>query len=49
MDIGEAVESMQTECIRNDILGFLANREPGEVIAMSVFEYNEEEEIEKNP
>ena len=47
MDIGEAVERAVTECIRNDILTDFLSAQRAEVIAMSIFEYNEEEEMKK--
>ncbi len=47
MDIGEAVERAVTECIRNDILADFLSAQKAEVIAMSIFEYNEEEEMKK--
>ena len=47
MDIGEAVERAVTECIRNDILADFLIAQRAEVIAMSIFEYNEEEEMKK--
>ena len=47
MDIGEAVEHAVTECIRNDILADFLSAQRAEVIAMSIFEYNEEEEMKK--
>ena len=47
MDIGEAVERAVTECIRNDILADFLSAQRAEVIAMSIFEYNEEEEMKK--
>lgn len=47
MDIGEAVERAVTECIRKDILADFLSAQRAEVIAMSIFEYNEEEEMKK--
>ena len=47
MDIAEAVERAVTECIRNDILADFLSAQRAEVIAMSIFEYNEEEEMKK--
>ena len=47
MDIEEAVEHAVTECIRNDILADFLSAQRAEVIAMSIFEYNEEEEMKK--
>lgn len=47
MDIEEAVERAVTECIRNDILADFLSAQRAEVIAMSIFEYNEEEEMKK--
>ena len=41
MDIEEAVERAVTECIRNDILADFLSAQRAEVIAMSIFEYNE--------
>ena len=47
MDIAEAVDRAVTECIRNDILADFLSAQRAEVIAMSIFEYNEEEEMKK--
>ena len=38
---------MFVECIRNDILADFLSAQRAEVIAMSIFEYNEEEEMKK--
>ena len=48
MDIGEAVERAVTECIRKDILADFLSAQRAEVIAMSIFAYNEEEEMKKS-
>ena len=47
MDIAEAVDRAVTECIRNDILADFLSAQRAEVIAVSIFEYNEEEELKK--
>ena len=47
MEISEAVERAVTECIREDILADFLSAQRAEVIAMSIFEYNEEEEMKK--
>ena len=48
MDIAEAVERAVTECIRKDILADFLSAQRAEVIAMSIFAYNEEEEMKKS-
>ena len=45
--IGEAVDRAVTECIREGILADFLSGQRAEVIAMSIFEYNEEEEMRK--
>ena len=45
--IGEAVDRAVTECIREGILADFLSGQRAEVIAMSIFEYNEEEEMKK--
>lgn len=45
--IEEAVEHAVTECIQKGILADFLNRQRAEVKAMSIFEYNEEEERRK--
>lgn len=47
MEISEAVERAVTECIREDILADFLSAQRAEVIAMSIFEYNKEEEMKK--
>ena len=47
LEIADAVERAVTECIRNDILADFLSAQRAEVIAMSIFEYNEEEEMKK--
>ena len=47
MDIAEAVDRAVTECIRNNILADFLSAQRAEVIAVSIFEYNEEEELKK--
>ena len=47
MEIAEAVDRAVTECVRNDILADFLSAQWAEVIAMSIFEYNEEEEMKK--
>ena len=47
MEISEAVERAVTECIREDILADFSSAQRAEVIAMSIFEYNKEEEMKK--
>ena len=47
MEIAEAVDRAVTECVRNDILADFLSAQRAEVIAMSIFEYNEEEEMKK--
>ena len=45
--IGEAVDRAVTECIEEGILADFLCSQRAEVIAMSIFEYNEEEEMKK--
>ena len=45
--IGEAVDRAVTECIEEGILADFLRAQRAEVIAMSIFEYNEEEEMKK--
>lgn len=45
--IREAVERAVSECIREGILSDFLQKQRAEVIAMSIFEYNEEEELKK--
>ena len=45
--IGEAVDRAVTECIKEGILADFLRGQRAEVIAMSIFEYNEEEELKK--
>ncbi len=45
--IEEAVERAVTECIEEGILADFLRSQRAEVIAMSIFEYNEEEELKK--
>ena len=47
MQIEEAVERAVTECIREGILADFLSSQRAEVIAVSIFEYNEEEEMRK--
>ena len=47
MRIEEAVERAVTECIREGILADFLSAQRAEVIAVSIFEYNEEEEMRK--
>lgn len=47
MEITEAVEKAVKECIQNAILAEFLAAQRAEVIAMSIFEYNEEEEMKK--
>ena len=47
MDIEQAVDHAVTECIQKDILADFLSAQRAEVIAMSIFEYNEEEEMKK--
>lgn len=46
-DIREAVEAAVTECIDKGILTEFLRDQRAEVVAMSIFEYNEEEELKK--
>ena len=45
--IEEAVERAVTECIEEGILSDFLRSQRAEVIAVSIFEYNEEEELKK--
>lgn len=45
--IGEAVDHAVTECIRNGVLKQFLQEQRAEVVAMSIFEYDEEEEKRK--
>ena len=47
MPIEQAVEKAVTECIRENILADFLKKQRAEVIAMSILEYNEEEELKK--
>ena len=47
MPIEQAVEKAVTECIRENILADFLKTQRAEVIAMSILEYNEEEELKK--
>ena len=47
MLIEQAVEKAVTECIRENILADFLKKQRAEVVAMSILEYNEEEEIKK--
>ena len=47
MRIEEAVERAVTECTREGILADFLSSQRAEVIAVSIFEYNEEEEMRK--
>lgn len=47
MRIEEAVERAVTECIKDGILADFLSAQRAEVIAVSIFEYNEEEEMRK--
>ena len=47
MPIEQAVEKAVTECIRENILADFFKKQRAEVVAMSILEYNEEEEIKK--
>ena len=47
MRIEEAVERAVTECIKEGILSDFLSSQRAEVIAVSIFEYNEEEEMRK--
>ncbi|MBE5935357.1 MAG: hypothetical protein E7262_06155 [Lachnospiraceae bacterium] len=47
MSIGEAVENAIDYCISNDILKDFLRDQRAEVTYMSIFEFNEEEEMEK--
>lgn len=45
--IGDAVDHAVTQCIRNGILKQFLQQQRAEVVAMSIFEYDEEEEKRK--
>lgn len=45
--IGEAVDHAVTQCIKNGILKQFLQQQRAEVVAMSIFEYDEEEEKRK--
>ncbi|MBC8558249.1 hypothetical protein H8700_11130, partial [Lachnospiraceae bacterium BX3] len=45
--IEQAVEKAVTECIRENILADFLKKQRAEVVAMSILEYNEEEELKK--
>lgn len=47
MQIEEAVERAVTECIQEGVLSDFLSAQRAEVVAMSIFEYNEEEELKK--
>ena len=47
MPIEQAVEKAVTECIRENILADFFKKQRAEVVAMSILEYNEEEELKK--
>ena len=47
MPIEQAVEKAVTECIRENILADFLKKQRAEGVAMSILEYNEEEEIKK--
>ena len=47
MPIEQAVEKAVTECIGENILADFLKKQRAEVVAMSILEYNEEEEIKK--
>lgn len=42
MELGDAIETAVNECIRKDILRDFLTEQKAEVIAMSIYEYNEE-------
>lgn len=42
MELGDAIETAVNECIRKDILRDFLMEQKAEVIAMSIYEYNEE-------
>lgn len=46
-NIAEAVEDAVTECISRNILAEFLSSQRAEVVAMSIFEYNQEEEMKK--
>ena len=45
--LDEAVNRAVDECIRNDVLADFLKRNHAEVVMMSIFEYNQEEEERK--
>ena len=45
--LDEAVNRVVDECIRNDVLADFLKRNHAEVVMMSIFEYNQEEEERK--
>lgn len=47
MEISEAVDRAVTECIQKNILADFLTAQRAEVVAMSIFEYNQEEEMKK--
>ena len=47
MPIEQAVEKAVTECIHENILADFLKKQRAEVVAMSILEYNEEEELKK--
>lgn len=47
MEISEAVDRAVTECIQKNILADFLTTQRAEVVAMSIFEYNQEEEMKK--
>ena len=47
MEIAEAVDRAVTECIKKNILADFLTKQRAEVVAVSIFEYNEEEELKK--
>ena len=47
LDLNEAVKLAVDECIRNDILSEFLRANKSEVISMSIFEYDKEEEERK--
>ena len=47
MPIAAAVDTAVTECIKEGILAEFLSAQRAEVVAMSIFEYNEEEELKK--
>lgn len=47
MEIAKAVDRAVTECIKKNILADFLTKQRAEVVAVSIFEYNEEEELKK--